>query len=122
MTVPGGPGRLPPAGAGSPRRHRHRPGPPPDRVLNRHGGGRLIDVRLHEPVTLDELIQDLRASRQFVVRDHRTGEDCTYQVLAEVIAWALGAWVPTAAAHSPLNPATLLGDPPRRGATPTGGR
>ncbi|WP_185836830.1 polyhydroxyalkanoate synthesis regulator DNA-binding domain-containing protein [Streptomyces sp. WAC 06783] len=102
MTPAGGPGPSSPAGS-----HRHRPGPPPDRLLNRHTDGRLYDVRLHEPVTPDELAQEVRAGHTFAVRDHHTGTDCTYQVLAQVMAHALGATVQAAAQHTG-NPAGLL--------------
>ncbi|MEU1134532.1 polyhydroxyalkanoate synthesis regulator DNA-binding domain-containing protein, partial [Streptomyces sp. NPDC005900] len=93
MTVLGDPDGAAPAG---PHRHRPRPGPglPSDRLLTRLHGGRLYDVRLHEPVSLEELVQGLRAGRQFTAHDHRTGDDCTYQVLAEVVTWVLGTSVP----------------------------
>ncbi|MFY4722937.1 hypothetical protein [Streptomyces sp. LaBMicrA B280] len=115
--MPGGPGR---ASAAGPRRS--RPGPPPDRLLSRHHGGQLIDVQLHEPVGLDELAQDLRAGGRFTVRDHPTGGDCTYQVLAEVLALALAAVLPTGAASAALNPAAVLTGLYQGGAPPAGAR
>ncbi|MEU1134543.1 polyhydroxyalkanoate synthesis regulator DNA-binding domain-containing protein, partial [Streptomyces sp. NPDC005900] len=83
-----------PDGAAPAGSRQHRPEPPNDHVLARHRGGRLYDVRLHEPVSLEELAQDLRAGSQFTAHDHRTGDDCTYQVLAEVVTWVLGTSVP----------------------------
>ncbi|GGY09823.1 polyhydroxyalkanoate synthesis regulator DNA-binding domain-containing protein [Streptomyces minutiscleroticus] len=66
---------------------------PSERVLTRGRQGDLYDTHEQDRVTLDQLVRDLRAERQFRAYDHDTGQDCTYQVLGDALAHALGGSV-----------------------------
>ncbi|MFF7730931.1 polyhydroxyalkanoate synthesis regulator DNA-binding domain-containing protein [Streptomyces sp. NPDC008001] len=63
------------------------------RELTRHQDGSLYDTAAHRPVLFGELADDIRAGATFRARDAATDQDCTYQVLAAVLAGAL-SWLP----------------------------
>ncbi|MBC2878037.1 MULTISPECIES: polyhydroxyalkanoate synthesis regulator DNA-binding domain-containing protein [Streptomyces] len=87
-----------------------RQGPPgPARVvreLTRHHDGSLHDTTAHRPVSLGELADDVRAGATFRARDAATNRDCTYQVLATVLAGAL-SWIPAPLGHGAVPSATI---------------
>ena len=71
-------------------KRRARPGSAlPTRALCRDSDGRLYDLEGHWPITTDELRADVRSGRRFRAYRHDTGDDCTYEVLVEVLAAAL---------------------------------
>jgi PHB/PHA accumulation regulator DNA-binding domain len=62
----------------------------PLRVLRRESDGRLYDVTQGRPVMASELRQDVRDGRRFRAEDARSGDDCTYEVLAELVWGSIG--------------------------------
>ncbi|MFE2728344.1 hypothetical protein [Kitasatospora sp. NPDC059327] len=65
-----------------------------ERVLVRSEGGLLVDALTCRRVSLKELADDIRRGRRFRARDGVSGQDRTYQVLAQVLGVALGTeWV-----------------------------
>ncbi|MET9644796.1 polyhydroxyalkanoate synthesis regulator DNA-binding domain-containing protein [Streptomyces syringium] len=87
---------------------RHEP-PGPGRAareLTRHHDGSLYDIAAHRPVSLGELADDVRAGATFRARDAATNRDCTYQVLATVLAGAL-SWIPAPFGHGAVPSATI---------------
>ena len=54
-------------------------------MLRREADGILHDISEGRRVSASELRQDVRDGRQFRVEDSRTGTDCTFEVLAEVV-------------------------------------
>ncbi|GAA0443306.1 hypothetical protein ABZ951_21535 [Streptomyces sp. NPDC046215] len=63
------------------------------RELARHHDGSLHDATARRPVSFGELADDVREGAIFRARDAATDQDCTYQVLAAVLAGAL-SWLP----------------------------
>ncbi|MEU8699014.1 hypothetical protein AB0C61_15335 [Streptomyces sp. NPDC048680] len=67
-----------------------------ERLLVRTESGRLFDARTRQPVTLDELVTDVRCGRRFRATEDRGGGECTYQVLAHVLLTAVAPAAPGA--------------------------
>lgn len=90
---------------------------PPTRDLARHHDGSLFDMARQRPVALAELAEDVRAGGSFRARDAATGRDCTYRVLAAVLAQevAWGAGVPGQNGLSALRAAVSAVRPPTPG-------
>ncbi|WP_411119876.1 polyhydroxyalkanoate synthesis regulator DNA-binding domain-containing protein [Streptomyces sp. 058-1L] len=65
-----------------------------ERLLVRTEVGRLFDARTRRPVTLEGLADDVRCGRRFRVREDESGNECTYQVLAQVLNTRLAPTVP----------------------------
>lgn len=58
----------------------------PRRRLRKETDGALFDVDERRRIELDELRDDVRAGRFFRAARHSSGEDCTQEVLAQVLA------------------------------------
>jgi hypothetical protein len=58
----------------------------PRRRLRKESDGALSDVDERRRIGLDELRDDIRAGRYFRAVRHSSGEDCTQEVLAQVLA------------------------------------
>jgi hypothetical protein len=58
----------------------------PRRRLRKESDGALFDVDERRRIGLDELRDDIRAGRYFRAVRHSSGEDCTQEVLAQVLA------------------------------------
>lgn len=56
------------------------------RVLLRDRDGMLYDPAQNRSVSIDEVADDVRARRFIRVKRLETGADCTYEVLAEILA------------------------------------
>lgn len=90
-------------------------GPPPRR-LERGGHVDLYDLDGGRTMTPAELVEDLRAGRGFEVRRRGSGEDCTLEVLSEVLVVAfpgnlpaaLSGVVPLSSALESIGPAAHL--------------
>lgn len=61
----------------------------PARRLRRESDGSLFDVDERRRLELAELCDDVRAGRYFRAVRHSSGEDCTHEVLSEVLAVGL---------------------------------
>lgn len=61
----------------------------PRRRLRRESDGSLFDVDERRRIEPSELADDLRAGRFFRAARHSSGEDCTQEVLAQVLASSL---------------------------------
>ena len=71
-------------------------------VIKRYANRKLYDPQKSQYVTLDELEEMIRASREIAVTDATTGEDLTAMVLAQIIlekARSRRAGLPTAFLH-----------------------
>ncbi|MER5784292.1 polyhydroxyalkanoate synthesis regulator DNA-binding domain-containing protein [Streptomyces mobaraensis] len=90
---------------------------PPARDLARHHDGSLYDTARQCPVALAELAEDVRGGGSFRARDAATGRDCTYRVLAAVLAQevAWGAGMPGRNGLSALRAAVSAVRPPAPG-------
>ncbi|MCC2280894.1 hypothetical protein LKL35_36850 [Streptomyces sp. ET3-23] len=62
----------------------------PPRVLCCFEDGTIRDHSTHLRVPLDDLVKDPRDGRRFTAHEHPAGTDCTYRVLAGVLATAVG--------------------------------
>jgi hypothetical protein len=58
----------------------------PKRRLRQESDGSLYDVDERRRVELSELCDDVRAGRYFRAARHTSGENCTQEVLAQVLA------------------------------------
>lgn len=58
-------------------------------MLLREGDGRLFDIDDRRVVTVEELLDDLKAGRRFRAHRRSTGADCTVEVLVEALGPAL---------------------------------
>jgi hypothetical protein len=65
-----------------------RRSPLPKRRLRREGDGSLYDLDEHRRIEPAELADDVRAGRYFRVARASSGEDCTQEVLSQVILQA----------------------------------
>jgi hypothetical protein len=66
---------------------RRRPrNPLPKRRLRQESDGSLYDVDERRRVELSELCEDVRSGRFFRAARHTSGENCTQEVLAKVLA------------------------------------
>lgn len=54
-------------------------------VIKKYANRRLYDTESSTYVTLDDLAQMVRADRDFVVQDAKTGDDLTHSVLTQII-------------------------------------
>ncbi|MEU1824071.1 hypothetical protein ABZ502_16790 [Streptomyces abikoensis] len=60
------------------------------RLLCRYDDGTVYDPDTGRLVALGELVHDLRTGRRFAAYEHGTDTECTYRLLAEILAAALG--------------------------------
>lgn len=58
----------------------------PRRRLRRENDGSLFDVDERRRIEIAELAEDVRSGRYFRAARHSSGEDCTQEVLAQVLA------------------------------------
>lgn len=58
----------------------------PRRRLRQESDGSLYDVEERRRVELSELVDDVRSGRYFRAARHTSGENCTQEVLAQVLA------------------------------------
>lgn len=72
-------------GEGSTMSRRHPRSSLPRRQLRRESDKSLYDLNERRRVEMSELCDDVRSGRYFRVTRHTSGEDCTQEVLAEVI-------------------------------------
>lgn len=77
------------------------------RRLRRSADGRLFDMDERRPVTLEDLAEDVRAGRPFRAYRRHTGEECTNEVLLQVLRHVLPAytgWADMGGATPPPEP------------------
>jgi hypothetical protein len=74
--------------------HRSHPPATTRRRLLREPDGSITDAEEQRPVTLEELLDDLRSNRSFRVHRRTSGANCTVEVLAEVLYSALSGTSP----------------------------
>lgn len=61
----------------------------PRRRLRRENDGSLFDVDERRRIEIAELADDVRSGRYFRAARHSSGEDCTQEVLAQVLTSSL---------------------------------
>jgi hypothetical protein len=60
------------------------------RRLRRESDGTLFELDEHRRIELGELADDVRSGRYFRAARHSSGQDCTHEVLAQVLATGIG--------------------------------